>query len=395
MRVSTRSIARYSVLSLGGTITADDAGILRRSLSDLLVGGTGDMVICDLSKVTSADPQALTALASHHGLDGTPGPVVCLVGARGPGASALDDVGIRGLLPAAPTVAGAVELAMSRPPRLSAVRAFELGRTAPRLGRRFAQEVCAQWGLADIVEDVELVVTELVSNAVEHAHTDVVVRLERTTTSLVVAVHDEAGGMFPSWWRGAHGTGAGRSDGGDDEDEPVWGHGLTIVRALADSAGVVSDPSGGKVVWAALAAQLPPSRGLLPRPVRWRLTVNFGRVGARESRWVVRLDLVVMPDRPELVRLALSSRPRHPSLPRGQWQVARSALVDGLRGRVRHGDVLLWPERGGHELVLELPGNPPHVVRVSASRVRQFLTVTAPHRQSARTDTTAETGSGP
>ena len=40
----------------------------------VLVGGTGDMVICDLSKVTSADPQALTALASHHGLDGTPGP---------------------------------------------------------------------------------------------------------------------------------------------------------------------------------------------------------------------------------------------------------------------------------------------------------------------------------
>lgn len=391
MRLSTRSVAQYRVLSLGGTLSAGDAGAVRRQLADLLVGGTDDMVICDLSKVTSADPQALMALVTHHGLDGTPGPVVCVVGARGEVARTLDDVGIRGLLPVAPTVASAVELARSRPPRLSAVRAIEAGSTAPRLARRFAQEVCAAWGLEGIVEDVELVVTELVANAVEHAHTDLVVRLERTTTTVVVAVHDDAGGLFPSWWRGGAGA-------GPDDADPEWGHGLTIVRALAESAGVVSEPTGGKVVWAALAARLPAPRGAMPRPVRWRLTVNSGgagRAAARDGRWVVRLDLVVMPDRPELVGLALSSRPRHPSLPRGQWQVARSALHDGLNGPVRHGDVRLWPERDGHELVLELPADPPHVVRVSASRVRQFLTVTAADHQSERTDTTAETASGP
>jgi hypothetical protein len=71
------------VLQLGGDITAADTAELRRHLAELLVHDTGDMVICDLSRIRSADPEALTVLATPHGQPDAPGPSVCLAGARG------------------------------------------------------------------------------------------------------------------------------------------------------------------------------------------------------------------------------------------------------------------------------------------------------------------------
>jgi anti-sigma regulatory factor (Ser/Thr protein kinase) len=247
------------------------------------------------------------------------------------------------------------------------VRLLPRGPSAPRLARRFVADVCTRWRLGPVAENVELVTTELVTNAVLHAGTELVLRLERSTEQVVVAVHDGAGDMFPSWWRGEPMEG---------DDQPVWGHGLTIVRALADAAGVSTDPAGGKVVWAALPAAPSTSADRAARPHRWRLTVNSGRRSGQESRWVVRLELLAVPERPQLVTLSLTSQPRHPSLPQGQWQVARSAVSDGLDAPTRHGDVRLWPGSAGRELVLELPGDPTRIVRVSAGRVRQFLAAT-------------------
>ena len=71
-----------------------------------------------------------------------------------------------------------------------------------------------------------------------------------------------------------------------------------------------------------------------------------------------------VPERPELVRLTLTIRPKHRSLMRGSWWVAR----------------------------------PVQVLRVSASRVRRFLDATADHTSAPDTgwtSMTAATGSGP
>jgi anti-anti-sigma regulatory factor len=394
VRLRKLSVRQRSVLQLGGDITVTDATELRRFLADLLVSDTGDMVICDLSRIRSADPQALTVLATPHGQEGAPGPSVCLAGARGEVAATMDRLGLAHLVTTVASVSDALGLGRSPSLRLCEVRLLPRGASAPRLARRFVVEVCGRWGLGPVTEDVEQVTTELVTNAVVHARTELVLRLERSTDRVVVAVHDEAGDMFPSWWRG--------EALGDGDDQPVWGNGLTIVRALAETAGVSTDPAGGKVVWAALRATPAFDAAGAARPHRWRLTVNSGRRPGQESRWVVRLELVTVPDRPELVSVSLTSQPRHPSLPRGKWRVARSALHDGLEGPVRHGDVRLRPGNAGRELVLELPGNPTHIVRVSAGRVRQFLMATAPPGgraaypgRTGRTATTAATGSGP
>src|SRR4051794_23578028 len=99
MRLRTASAARCSVLVLGGTVSADDAAELRRRLDELLVHDTGELVICDLSAVRSADPGAMTVFASHHGLDSGPGPGVCLAGATGEVAELLGRLGIDHVLP--------------------------------------------------------------------------------------------------------------------------------------------------------------------------------------------------------------------------------------------------------------------------------------------------------
>jgi len=368
VRLRKLSVRQRTVLQLGGDITASDTAELRHHLAELLVNDTGDMVICDLSRIRSADPQALTVLATPHGQPDAPRPSVCLAGAQGEVAAAMELLGLSHLVTTVGSVEEALGLDRSESPRLCEVRLLPRGPSAPRLARRFALDVCTRWGVGPATENVELVTTELVNNAVLHAGTELVLRLERSTDKVIVAVHDEAGDMFPSWWRG--------EPWGDGDDQPVWGHGLTIVRALAEAAGVSTDPAGGKIVWAALSVNPPGADDAVARPHRWRLTVNSGRRSGQDSRWVVRLELLTVPERPQLVSLSLTSQPRHPSLPQGQWRVARSALHDGLDGPTRHGDVRLWPGSAGRELVLELPGDPTRIVRVSAGRVRQFLAAT-------------------
>ena len=210
---------------------------------------TGDMVICDLSRIRSADPQALTVLATPHGQPDAPGPSVCLAGAQGEVAAAMDRLGLSHLVTTVGVRRGG---ARPRPQRVPAALrgppppARPLGAAAgPPVRPRRLHPV----GIGPVTENVELVTTELVNNAVLHAGTELVLRLERSTDKVIVAVHDEAGDMFPSWWRG--------EPLGDGDDQPVWGHGLTIVRALAETAGVSTDPAGGKVVWAALPANPP------------------------------------------------------------------------------------------------------------------------------------------
>jgi anti-anti-sigma regulatory factor/anti-sigma regulatory factor (Ser/Thr protein kinase) len=371
MRLTTRSVSEQSILVLEGLLDAAHAPQLRRMLADRVAADPHPVVIVDLSRVRAADPAVLSVLAAHQTDDDGPGPVIVLTGARGAVAQVLEDMGLPGVVPVTRTVADAVALAAARPPRLCAVRSLRGHPSAPRLARQFASETCSQWRLVTEAEDVELVVGELVTNAVTHAKTDLIVRLERSPDRLMVAVRDAAVDSFPSWWRGEDETAPTR----EGEPGPSWGHGLTIVRALAETAGVHADRAGGKVVWAELrlgGRSGTPSPG--PRLRRVHLTVNSGRSAQPDvAGWVVRLELAWIPDSPEMVLVSLASRPRHPSVPQGRWRVARSTLRDGLRGPVRDGAVRLWPERDGRELVLEVPASPPHVVRVSAARVRGFL----------------------
>ncbi len=108
---------------------------------------------------------------------------------------------------------------------------------SPRKARRLVRDHCADWGLDDLAEPAELVVTELVTNAVTHARTECQVRLMRSGARLRVEVVDRGGGS-PDM----------RAAGNDDEH----GRGMLLVSMLSGAWGVDSAPGGGKRIWADL-----------------------------------------------------------------------------------------------------------------------------------------------
>jgi anti-sigma regulatory factor (Ser/Thr protein kinase) len=108
---------------------------------------------------------------------------------------------------------------------------------APRAARDFVGRVFQAWHVPDWTEPVCLVVSELVTNAVQHAGTLVTLRLVPTATGVVVEVDDAAEGV-PRLVPADHRTGGGL--------------GLAMVDRLSEDWGFEERPGGGKTVWARL-----------------------------------------------------------------------------------------------------------------------------------------------
>ncbi|WP_328582068.1 ATP-binding protein [Streptomyces sp. NBC_00370] len=95
------------------------------------------------------------------------------------------------------------------------------------------------WGMSRLADSAELVLSELATNAVRHAHIPgrlIETRYERLTNGVRIEVHD-AGDTKPE-----------RREPSADDDS---GRGLTLVDALTDGQWGVSARTGvGKLVWA-------------------------------------------------------------------------------------------------------------------------------------------------
>jgi anti-sigma regulatory factor (Ser/Thr protein kinase) len=109
--------------------------------------------------------------------------------------------------------------------------------TAPRRARDFVAQACAAWHAEQFSELGQLVVSELVSNAVLHSGTGIELELRLERTQLRLQVHDDGGGVpaiVP------------------EEERTVGGVGLGLVSRAVQSWGVTADPRGGKDVWCVL-----------------------------------------------------------------------------------------------------------------------------------------------
>ena len=113
------------------------------------------------------------------------------------------------------------------------------------LARKVTRTVLASWRLADLEETAVLLVSELVGNVVQHAHTGghvLALRLEAASTYLRIEVHD-ADPRPPRR----------RTPAELDES----GFGFVLVDALAAQWGV-RQKATGKAIWAELdSPQLP------------------------------------------------------------------------------------------------------------------------------------------
>ncbi|MEV6983393.1 ATP-binding protein [Sphaerisporangium sp. NPDC051017] len=99
--------------------------------------------------------------------------------------------------------------------------------------RRLAREVLTAWGMSALVEDVTVVVSELVGNALVHGRAPITLSLHRHGRIVRGEVTDH-GAMWPTPLPACSGEEHGR--------------GLTIVAACADRWGV-EPAQEGKTVW--------------------------------------------------------------------------------------------------------------------------------------------------
>ncbi len=107
--------------------------------------------------------------------------------------------------------------------------------TAPRAARDFVSRTFLDWGVARNIPGACLVASELVTNAMVHARTNLTLSLTHADRRLRIAVRDAS----------------------SDEPRPRrphperrGGRGLQIVGSVARSWGVLPTRDGGKVVWA-------------------------------------------------------------------------------------------------------------------------------------------------
>jgi anti-sigma regulatory factor (Ser/Thr protein kinase) len=110
---------------------------------------------------------------------------------------------------------------------------------APGLARRATCETLLSWGIEHLQETAALLVSELVTNAVQHTQTGsrtIVLRLDIAPTTLRIEVKD----TDPRWMQPRRRA---------DVDET--GFGLVLVEALARGWGL-RHTAAGKAVWAEL-----------------------------------------------------------------------------------------------------------------------------------------------
>ncbi|HVF06068.1 MAG TPA: ATP-binding protein [Frankiaceae bacterium] len=106
--------------------------------------------------------------------------------------------------------------------------------TSPARARRFVAETLAEWGVEDGRDDALLVVSELVTNALLHARTPMVVTLvDAGAESIVMCVSD--GSRQPPQER-------------HFSLESGTGRGLRLLQSIAIEWGV-DDDEHGKTVW--------------------------------------------------------------------------------------------------------------------------------------------------
>lgn len=111
---------------------------------------------------------------------------------------------------------------------------------APRQARVFVATAMKAWGLADLVERAELLTSEVVTNAIVHAHGPVHLVVEARSASVVVEVKEDT-------------APAQVVVEGEEVAEADHGRGMALVDALSDRWGWW-EVDGGKVVWFALRA---------------------------------------------------------------------------------------------------------------------------------------------
>jgi anti-anti-sigma regulatory factor len=238
--VTAAGSATPAVLRLPGSLDPQAALDLQDAVARCLTGEP-DLVVLDLADVTTVTADAVTILSALADRAAAwPGATVALGGASPEVETALTAAGVPEHLPLFPSVLAAV--ARARSVRWGGPARVRLGlrptASAAATARRVVDQVSAQWGVPGLRDTARLIVTELVSNAVRHATTELEVGLSYSGGAVHISVRDHSktpprrGGPVPPTVEG--------------------GRGLIVVDLMSRAWGT-TPTHDGKVVWASLA----------------------------------------------------------------------------------------------------------------------------------------------
>jgi hypothetical protein len=221
-----------------GTLDVAGAAAIRRAVLKC-AADSPVAVLIDLAGIDAASDAGLTVLPTLQRRLAHDDPPVPLLGYAPAGSVARSPDGPFVVHPdrAAAVIALAADRAVERRAHL----ALPPERTSSAGARRFVVDTCGRWGLAHLADEAQLIVAELVANAVEHAGTDLAVTVARGSAHLTLTVHDRSRrppvAAKPSM-------------------RAVKGRGLMMVAVVADGWGTVLH-GDGKAVWANLRLSAP------------------------------------------------------------------------------------------------------------------------------------------
>jgi anti-sigma regulatory factor (Ser/Thr protein kinase) len=114
--------------------------------------------------------------------------------------------------------------------------------TAPGIARRYSAQVLGGWRLSSLIGTVQLVTSELVTNAVRHGAKPILFGLRRQDHDVRIEVSDGDPKMGPAAVL--------------DEDSES-GRGCLIVDLMASASGVETVAGDGKIAWAVVSDDPP------------------------------------------------------------------------------------------------------------------------------------------
>lgn len=235
--VTVRGYGQVRVVQPRGTLTERTGAELRRILAKVLVDHGRAVVDLDGFRLARASCVAVfPAVLDHCG--GWPKVRLVLCRPDGGMARALAQRRISALVPVYELLPEAAEAIEQRPALVRARTRLVCDDHAPDLARQLVRDTCPMWQVGNEQQQIaELVVNELVDNAVRHARTAAALTLERGPRGLRIAVRDTA-------------SSDGLSRSADHStDTRRRGRGLELVARLSTAWGVEMHPVG-KTVWA-------------------------------------------------------------------------------------------------------------------------------------------------
>jgi anti-sigma regulatory factor (Ser/Thr protein kinase) len=224
----------HALVELTGVLRLGTMADVRRLLIKLLADH--ERLLIDLSRIRLEWEPAVQVFPSVlTDAGGWPAAGLVLFGADDWMSSNLGALHVSRTVPVVATRADAERRMLERPDRVTRARELPAHPGAPRAARVFLSDACLDWGVAELYEDLALVASELVTNAVQHAGSTSRLRIALDHRGLWLEVRDYRPGDAP--------RPRPRIIGGDG------GRGLHVVDAVAHQWGVTDHPDG-KTVWA-------------------------------------------------------------------------------------------------------------------------------------------------